>query len=317
MMSTLLVSATVHAACVGDCDGSERVGVDELVKGVNIALAIAELNTCPAFDADDDKKVSVDELVKGVNNALNGCPVEPTETATSSPTPTDTPVSPTATQSPAPTPSNTPLPTATPTETLAPTATRTEPPIPTATETSAPTATETETPEPTATETPTETAIPTATNTPVPITIFIDLNSTSGHAGDTVAITGTLTGSGGTRITATSNDIVFDSSLVSIKLKVNGKPDCAINPDIDTNGDVGKSLVTSLPPSPANAKILRLGILGTDNANFIPDGLLFTCNFVIGAGTTGTVPLSNVPSASDDQAMSVPVGGSNGSITVD
>jgi hypothetical protein len=60
--------------CVGDCDDSGRVAVDELVKGVNIALANADLSTCSAFDANGDHKVTVDELVQAVNAALNGCP---------------------------------------------------------------------------------------------------------------------------------------------------------------------------------------------------------------------------------------------------
>ena len=60
-------------ACIGDCDGDGRVTVDELVKGVNIALATAGLELCPAFDADNSATVTVDELVKAVNNALNGC----------------------------------------------------------------------------------------------------------------------------------------------------------------------------------------------------------------------------------------------------
>ncbi|HUI26499.1 MAG TPA: cohesin domain-containing protein, partial [Candidatus Kryptonia bacterium] len=291
---------------VGDCDGNDKVSVDELVKGVNIALATADLQTCPEFDEDDNMKVTVDELVKGVNNALNGCPVEPTDTATASPTPTDTPIPPSAT----------PTQSSTPTHTLVPTATFTSTPIPTATNTSIPTATGTNTLVPTATPTATEVATETPTETPVPITIFINLGSASGAAGTTVAITATLSGSGGNKIAATSNDIVYDSTLVAVNLKANNKPDCTINPDINTDSAVSKSLVASQPSSPANAKILRIGIIGTDNANFIPDGLLYTCNFVIGAGTTGTVTLTNIPGASDDQAASVPVGGSNGSISV-
>ena len=59
--------------CAGDCDGSDTVTVDELVKGVNIALGNADPTTCAAFDLNHDNKITVDELVKGVNNALSGC----------------------------------------------------------------------------------------------------------------------------------------------------------------------------------------------------------------------------------------------------
>jgi len=59
--------------CIGDCDGNGRITVEELVKGVNIALALLPLDQCPSFDFDHDTHVSVDELVKAVNAALNGC----------------------------------------------------------------------------------------------------------------------------------------------------------------------------------------------------------------------------------------------------
>lgn len=59
--------------CIGDCDSSGRVSVDELVKGVNIALAIAALDECRPFDCNDTQHVTADCLVKAVNAALNGC----------------------------------------------------------------------------------------------------------------------------------------------------------------------------------------------------------------------------------------------------
>jgi len=59
--------------CVGDCDWSSQVTVDELVRGVNIALGTAPLSACEMFDYDGDGTVTVDKLVRGVNNALNGC----------------------------------------------------------------------------------------------------------------------------------------------------------------------------------------------------------------------------------------------------
>jgi hypothetical protein len=60
-------------ACVGDCDGGGTVTVDELVKGVTIALGTAALDLCPEFDISGDEAVTVDELVAGVGGALNGC----------------------------------------------------------------------------------------------------------------------------------------------------------------------------------------------------------------------------------------------------
>jgi hypothetical protein len=62
-------------SCVGDCDASGSVTVDEVVRGVNIALGTATVSICPAADSDGDGQVLVNEIVKAVNNALTGCPV--------------------------------------------------------------------------------------------------------------------------------------------------------------------------------------------------------------------------------------------------
>jgi len=59
--------------CVGDCDWDSQVTVDEVVLGVNVALASVPLSACEMFDYDGDGSVTVDELVRGVNNALHGC----------------------------------------------------------------------------------------------------------------------------------------------------------------------------------------------------------------------------------------------------
>lgn len=59
--------------CVGDCTGDDQVTVDELVRGVNIALGNAPVEECTALDADGSGTVTVDELVRAVNNALQAC----------------------------------------------------------------------------------------------------------------------------------------------------------------------------------------------------------------------------------------------------
>ncbi|MBI4515811.1 MAG: M4 family metallopeptidase [Deltaproteobacteria bacterium] len=59
--------------CIGDCSGDGEVTVDELVKGVNIALGLAPLGDCPWLDTNADGEVTVDELVAAVNAALGGC----------------------------------------------------------------------------------------------------------------------------------------------------------------------------------------------------------------------------------------------------
>jgi hypothetical protein len=58
--------------CVGDCNGDGRISIDELVKGVNIALG-APLDLCPDFDRNDDGMVDIAELTDSVLGSLIGC----------------------------------------------------------------------------------------------------------------------------------------------------------------------------------------------------------------------------------------------------
>lgn len=66
----------VGGACVGDCDGSGQVSIDELVRGVEIGLGKQDLDDCPAMDGTGDGFVSVADLVAGVNSGLRGCSVD-------------------------------------------------------------------------------------------------------------------------------------------------------------------------------------------------------------------------------------------------
>jgi hypothetical protein len=62
-----------RAACVGDCDGSGEVRINELIVGVGIALGTTPLDACSAFAPNGSGAVEINELVAAVNNALNGC----------------------------------------------------------------------------------------------------------------------------------------------------------------------------------------------------------------------------------------------------
>ncbi len=59
--------------CVGDCDGDGAVAISDLIRGVNIALGSASLDTCHSFDADGDGMVAINELIQAVNGALGAC----------------------------------------------------------------------------------------------------------------------------------------------------------------------------------------------------------------------------------------------------
>jgi len=75
-----LTLAAGHAraqTCVGDCNGDGQVSINELIKGVNIALDRAPLTDCPVFDADGNGSVAVNELITAVQRALAGCQCGP------------------------------------------------------------------------------------------------------------------------------------------------------------------------------------------------------------------------------------------------
>jgi len=61
--------------CVGDCDGGGTVSVDELIRGVTIALGLQPVSVCRVFDRNGDDQVTIDELIRAVGNALRGCAV--------------------------------------------------------------------------------------------------------------------------------------------------------------------------------------------------------------------------------------------------
>lgn len=63
--------------CVGDCDGSGDVTVNEIIAMVNIALGSAPLSSCAVGDADHSDDITVNEIIAAVNNALGVCPTGP------------------------------------------------------------------------------------------------------------------------------------------------------------------------------------------------------------------------------------------------
>jgi hypothetical protein len=65
-------SVQVKAACVGDCDNSNSVAVNEVIIMTNIALGTDQPSSCPAGDPGNDG-VQINDIVTAVNNALHGC----------------------------------------------------------------------------------------------------------------------------------------------------------------------------------------------------------------------------------------------------
>src|SRR5262249_2061001 len=110
----------LETPCPGDCTGDGAVTIEDLIKGVNIALNTQAVSTCTAMDPNGDGAVTVDELIRAVAAALGGCPPPPTAsvnatatetvTAPAPSTATETPAPPTATDTAGPaTPTTTPM----------------------------------------------------------------------------------------------------------------------------------------------------------------------------------------------------------------
>jgi hypothetical protein len=59
-------------SCVGDCDGSGEVTVDEVVRLVAIALEVLPLERCPVGDRDGNGRITIDEIVAAVTRLLAG-----------------------------------------------------------------------------------------------------------------------------------------------------------------------------------------------------------------------------------------------------
>ena len=79
-----LPTGGVGPTCVGDCDNSGAVTVDELVNGVNIALGTQPLDQCRRFDCNGTGQVTIDCIINAVSAALKGCPSAPTSSPTQS-----------------------------------------------------------------------------------------------------------------------------------------------------------------------------------------------------------------------------------------
>jgi hypothetical protein len=98
---TVLAAAVLGAAllgraqaqCMGDCDGSGAVAINELITCVDIALDLQTVDQCAACDGSGDAKVAINEIIASVSIALGVLPCgdQGTPTVGSSPTPTATP----------------------------------------------------------------------------------------------------------------------------------------------------------------------------------------------------------------------------------
>lgn len=246
-----VATKTPSLPCMGDCDRSGTVTVDELVEGVNVALGNVPVTACAAFGCDGGQQVTVACLVRAVSNAVYGCGVIP---------PTRTPTR-TRTRSPTGTYSPTRLPTATPTRTLTRTSTATVPPsatrtatqtlTPTFTMTRAATATITRVPTATLTRTYTATTAPTltrtSTRTPSPASVRGEWAGTwHSNGGQNGTVSASLSQNG----TTVAGTVVF------------GQSSCFVDGSISGNLS-GNTLTASIGGVNVSATVSGNGIAGS------------------------------------------------------
>lgn len=63
--------------CLGDCDGSGFISINEIIIGINILAGTGDLSSCPVADGDGNGLVSIDESVAATGNAYDGCGTHP------------------------------------------------------------------------------------------------------------------------------------------------------------------------------------------------------------------------------------------------
>jgi hypothetical protein len=64
--------APALAPCVGACDGTRTVAVNDIIILINIALGNAEASSCP-YGIPAGGQVDIALILQAVNSALNGC----------------------------------------------------------------------------------------------------------------------------------------------------------------------------------------------------------------------------------------------------
>ena len=144
----------------------------------------------------------------------------------------------------------------------------------------------------------------------------ITIGNATGNAGDTVSVSATLT-VGTTPVAGTQNDITFAAPL-AVAAKSNGKPNCAVNADIDK----GATSFAFRPNGCTGAACtsIRALVLSTDNVDPIPTGsVLYTCQVTIATdAAAGDYPLSIIGVILSDPAGNQVAGatGVSGTVTV-
>ena len=143
--------------------------------------------------------------------------------------------------------------------------------------------------------------------------VAIHVGSVSGAPGSTQSLSVTLS-TEGSIVAETQNDIAFQAA--SPIAAMNGQPDCRVNPAINK----GATTFAFQPSGCSGAACtgVRALVLSFSNTTPIPDGsVLYTCNIVISASASGTLPLTcSNAGASDPNGNALTTTCSNGEVAV-
>ena len=160
---------------------------------------------------------------------------------------------------------------------------------------------------------PTSTPTPTATPGLVPAVV---VGSTSGSPGSDAFFSVVLS-TGGLEIAGVQNDINFNLDT-PIGAKVNGRPDCFVNPDIHKEGTTYAFRPSDCTPG-VDCTAMRVLVLSFSSTDPIPDGSsLYTCRVAVAAGANiGSHPLQcSGPLASDPEGARVDLSCIDGTVDV-
>lgn len=87
----MAIGARGQDYCVGDCDLTGVVQINEVIRCVDYALRGEVPPDCPACDGNSDGQITISEIIAALNAAFDGCNRPPTPTVTRTPTVTPTP----------------------------------------------------------------------------------------------------------------------------------------------------------------------------------------------------------------------------------
>ncbi len=144
----------------------------------------------------------------------------------------------------------------------------------------------------------------------------LDVGSATGLRGETVQFAVSLHAAG-QQVAGTQNDLLFDPT-VAVAARANGRPDCAVNADIDKSASAFVFIPAGCRAG-FDCKGLRAIVVATDNVDPIPDGsLLYRCSITIPSdAASGSYPLIAAGVvASGPNGDQVPITGSSGEIVV-